>query len=390
VVLAVVSIGSAFRFVTVAPNARAASEPFSGEALHGGGAISFCPTHRTDPHCVQDPKFIALKRAGRIGWPGCVAPEKGTQIDPIVLPAPCTKPAAAPVGNVGGARAKLGNVVAASATHSMNSTGRWGNCNDCYELPEGSIWNVFEPSAGGQGDYNFGYGSNAADDNCSSLGCTGTPYFDQYYWDLCGPGAADVALWFWPKPPNTESTFTKEPISQVWAWWKGTDPYDGVMRMRGYMMDLAYLINPGWPSPGMQLSDPSHAATKDWAMREGLNWEASGHQGKDYFYIFSYPDSSGNAQLRSDVKQDLTGTFHAPVVVLLNAKYLPNWSPGGTVGHYVTIIGYNNDNSQYAYVDTCGYWTYCNHGPNTDGQVHVVDQQTLFNGILSYGNEWIW
>jgi hypothetical protein len=257
-------------------------------------------------------------------------------------------------------------------------------CNDCDELDINPTSPVYEPGAGYSGEYNFGYNTSTNDDS-------GTPYIDDYFIDLCGPGAADVTLWYWPYPNNTMNTYTTEPLEGAKTTWDGTDPYDGVRRMRGYMMQLAYNINPGWTYNGMQRSDPHWDATEDWAMRQGLNWEASNHAGTSYFYISDTPDSSKNIKLLANVTDDIKDS-NVPVVVLMNARYLPNWSSSGNpVGHYITIVGYNNDTSQYAYVDTCGYWTYCNHnGTNTDGGVHVVDQNTLFSGILSYGNEWFW
>jgi hypothetical protein len=48
------------------------------------------------------------------------------------------------------------------------------------------------------------------------------------------------------------------------------------------------------------------------------------------------------------------------------------------VSHYVAIIGYNNTNSTYTYLDTCG--TEC--GSNGYG-LFTVSQSQLYNGIIN-------
>src|SRR5438552_13301525 len=53
--------------------------------------------------------------------------------------------------------------------------------------------NTWEPSDGSAP--NNGAGSSFRDDQ-------GNVYHDHNFFDLCGPGAADITLDFWPNPPN--------------------------------------------------------------------------------------------------------------------------------------------------------------------------------------------
>jgi hypothetical protein len=60
------------------------------------------------------------------------------------------------------------------------------------------------------------------------------------------------------------------------------------------MMNLAYNINPGWPYNGIQQHNNNAV---DWAEREGLNWEASGHQGKNWSAPLQRTTVKGNSSI---------------------------------------------------------------------------------------------
>ncbi len=313
---------------------------------------------------------------------------KGTSSAPYVMPAPQS------VSGGGVAAVKKGGL---SATRAMNFTYTWGSCNNCAELNPQTVMHTWEP---GQGTYNgwdfpnYGAGTPYTDDN-------GATYNDSNMVNLCGPDAADVALEYWPLPPNGLSTTATDPYTgRNVGYWKGTDPYDDTYRMRGYMVQLAWNIHapsyiiPGTTTPFNGMMRNGHGSV-DWVVRDGMNWEASNHASnwQNYFYAINYPGAGGNpGLLLPDVEIDIEDDS-VPVVALLNAIPLPNWGGTGNVGHYITIIGYNNDNGQYAYTDTCGYTTHCNSsGNNYDGGVKTVSQTTLYNAIagLTGGGDWIW
>jgi hypothetical protein len=132
----------------------------------------------------------------------------------------------------------------------------------------------------------------------------------------------------------------------------------------------------------------------DWVVRDGLNWEASGENTstwQNYYYELVSAPQSNSATFYNNVQFDI-GTNNVPVVVLLNANAgLSNWPASGTTGHYITIVGYNNTTGEYAYMDTCGYSTYCNHyGTNFDGGVKKAPRSQVRNAISSYAGSWIW
>jgi hypothetical protein len=104
--------------------------------------------------------------------------------------------------------------------------------------------NTFEPSDGNYS--NYGSGTSLTDD-------ANRPYNDHDFFNLCGPGAADNALWHWPSPPNRmdNSSVTDTAHTSTTTTWNGTDK-DGVARTHGYMTFLAWQTQwPGWTHPGM-------------------------------------------------------------------------------------------------------------------------------------------
>jgi hypothetical protein len=267
------------------------------------------------------------------------------------------------------------------ATANPADTYSWGNCSNCSELNLSNwIPNSWEPGAGtdkyGIARPNFGSGTPNYDD-------AGNHYKDQNFYDLCGPGAADVALWYWPYPPSFDNSTTTDPLVKTPTTWDATDPYDGVTRARGYMAELAWKINPGNQGGNLGLMQGG-TGTTDGRMRDGLNWEASGENLSDWKNYF-YAIASGSAGvMHTDIESDI-GSSNVPVVILANAALLPNW-PSGTssTNHYITIVGYNNNTGQYAYTDTCSHSTAC--GSKNDGGVNLASQSAIGNAMI----EWFW
>lgn len=238
-------------------------------------------------------------------------------------------------------------------------------------------------------------------------------YADGYMYGLCGPGAVDVATDYWPVPPNT-STYLNlaDPLSPTQSTsWYGTD-VDGKTRMRGYMLHLAFEIEPPtWASPGMLMQSYIQSGEKGGAtlqsVRDALNWEASGHSSgwASYYYTTTWnssfsSESALELSLHNAVVQDLYYD-HVPVIVEISAQqpYLPNWPniKGKGVNHFVTIVGYNDSTGQYQYVDTCKYFTHCNpYGVDTP-LFHFTYQHDLADGVYNIATNmttgdggWVW
>lgn len=201
-------------------------------------------------------------------------------------------------------------------------------------------------------------------------------YADYYMFTLCGPGAADVTTDYWPLPPNLEEDdYVTDPLNPTqYTSWKGTD-VDSITRMRGYMAHMAFEIEPPtWAQPGMLPESTFQSGERGGAtlqaVRDSVNWEASGENTSDwtdYFYIVTWNSSySTESAMESALHQAVVNDVyynHVPVIVEISAEtpYLPNWPDGTGVNHFVTIVGYNDSTSQYQYVDTCKAFTTCNY-----------------------------
>jgi len=273
------------------------------------------------------------------------------------------------------------------STLTTVDTYTWGNCSNCSEVNLNDfVPNSWEPGAGTDkysiNRPNFGPSTPNYDD--SSLG---TPHYykDQNFYDLCGPGAADIALEYWPWPPNLGNYTATDPWNNTTTTWDGADLYDRIDRARGYMVDLAWKINPGNHGGTLGLMQGG-SGTTDSRMRDGLNWEASGENTSNWTYYFYVIGSGSSAQLHSAVQSDI-GSSNVPLLLLVNAALLPNWPsqpPGTAINHYITIVGYNDSTGQYAYSDTCGNSTNC--GSKHDGGINVASQSAMYNATY----EWIW
>ena len=241
---------------------------------------------------------------------------------------------------------------------------------------------VWESSTGANA--NYGPGTAHTDDFSN-------PYADLDFYGMCGPGAADNALWYWPLPNNLLSpvaatdygpTHASTPSPAVTTTWSSE-------RLRGYMSHLAWQIQwPGWPNAGMldQTSFKTQGTTL-YGMQGALNWEASGENPStwfDYFYVIVWDNHSDQATFHSQVVSDIFNS-NVPVIAEVNADMLDNWQVlGGMNRHFITIIGYNDTNGTYTYTDTCAHSTGCNGtGNGSDGGTHTVAQKEIWDAIAN-------
>jgi hypothetical protein len=225
----------------------------------------------------------------------------------------------------------------------------------------------------------------------------GNKYTDRNLWELCGPAAANNTLYFWNGKSNSWGTYTfSDPSNGVTTIWSNT-------HNRSYTLHLAWEIRPpSWSRAGMMdRHNPSFGVTL-YGMRDGLNWEASGENVSDwqrYFYTNEWWDENTPETLHAQVEADIALSAK-PVVVEVDARFLPNWPTLHVQkNHYITIIGYDDATGEYAYTDTCGHTTGC--GSNKDGGVNHITYSQLWQAITSipvnrstdphYGDGgWVW
>lgn len=213
----------------------------------------------------------------------------------------------------------------------------------------------------------------------SGTDAAGHDYRDHNMTRLCGPGAAANALAFWNDDIRRTGRQTfADPAGGVATTWDGD-------RNRAYLLSLAWQTRvPGAPHPGMMdTHDPSWGVTL-YAMRDTLNWEASGHDTsgwRTFFYTLTFWDQSSVEDFHTRVVDDLANT-RAPVVAEVNARLLPNWPrEGDPIFHFITVVGYDDARGQYLYTDSCGHSTGC--GATTDGGVHSIGQAQLWAAITA-------
>lgn len=343
------SIAIALCFVVFSPVA------YAGAPLSNSGANTAYqdPTH-------QDSKWLALKNAFRYRSGIQLGQGKGAKTHPFVASAPL------------------------ALTSAPSS----------YELTiSNAVPTTFEP-----GDRCYSCGHINFTGTYASYDDSRTSYYAPGFFDLCGPGAADNALWYWPNPPNLINLWTYDQWDSVGTTWNGTD-VDNISRMRGYMMDLAWDIHaPTWSASGMMNAQSRANAVMLQVVRDGLNWEASGENSsnwQNYFYVVAWWNQYSKTTFHSDVVADIYYS-HVPVIAEVNARLMPNWpNTGGLTRHYITIIGYNDSNGTYQYTDTCANITGC--GSNKNGGVTSVSQSQMWNAITSVPVDqstgdggWVW
>jgi hypothetical protein len=263
----------------------------------------------------------------------------------------------------------------------------------------------------------------------------GNSYTNRSYWNLCGPGAVTVALYYWqqltghPDVTGTAGYFLDpyEAAGAAWpsrgpvfftpdgkpqslgTYWTGSDSINGfTAHARGFLMHLAMDVRPaGWTSTGIDIfvdgngtaRYPTLGAPPSYMMA-ALNWEASSHHltaWADGFYaqVSRWSPTLGR-DLRTAAMLDI-GRDGIAIVASADTYYLPNWlaaNPDDTphTRHAIAIVGYDNtsDPPTYTYLDTCG--RRCNsRGGNRSGQVHVISQDRLEEAVTaSYGMGFIW
>jgi hypothetical protein len=259
----------------------------------------------------------------------------------------------------------------------------------------------------------------------------GNAFANLNYWNLCGPGAGAVALYYWqqltgyPDVTGTEGYFLDPYEAEGVAWpkpgpsvaksgktrlgtyWSGSDKVNGfTAHGRGFLMYLAMVSQPPtWQSPGMAVfatSDGKPLYRTRGSSRANiqavLNWEVSRHNADDWteawYASVLRPDSTLGRDLRTAVMLDI-GRDGVPVIAAVDTADLPNWQAGANTPHTrhaIAIVGYDNtaDPPTYTYLDTCG--RACNRrAENGSGKVHVISQAAMVRAIQNeVGSGFIW
>jgi hypothetical protein len=221
--------------------------------------------------------------------------------------------------------------------------------------------------------------------NCLSNGnCTdssGAQYYDRYYFNFCGPGAAAVALEGWELASNDQSgTFTEPSTANHHSTTYWTSDDGGRANGRPYIMYMAEYVKP--PSFGVRgmvsFRTYPDAGTNMASMRDALNWEASGRDTSvwsNYFYA-NRPYTTSKAQMISDVKNDVYNAGIGVVAAVLTSD-LPNWPSTSNVDHSIAIIGYDDGAQVFYYVDTCGILC----GAKTNGGVKTISYTQMWTAM---------
>jgi hypothetical protein len=259
----------------------------------------------------------------------------------------------------------------------------------------------------------------------------GNRYSDLSYWNLCGPGASTVALYYWqqltghPDVTGTAGYFLDPYAGEGVSWpspgpsvassgttrlgtyWSGSDRIGGFSAHgRGFILYMATVTQPpGWQSPGIAVFANSNGAAlyptrgaPRTNIQAGLNWEISGHAEETWatawYASVIRPDPTLAQDLQSAVTLDV-GRDGVPVIAALDTFDLPNWQDGAATPHTrhaVAIVGYDNAASPptYTYIDTCG--RSCNNrGGNQNGQLHVIAQSRMVLAIQDkVGSGFVW
>jgi hypothetical protein len=284
-----------------------------------------------------------------------------------------------------------------------------------FELLTSGNVDVAEPGAGIDANF-IGPVPVSASGASAAVDDTASSYVDPLYATLCGPGAVAIALYYWPSAGDQgmyanvmDPMMGKKAVS---SW--GDLDIDGVYRMRGYIMRLAYQTQvPGWRKAGMLPQSTFQSGEVGGAtlqvVRDTLNWEASGENKQEwanYFYTVqwnsAYRHSTNYPQnlfaaLHNDIVTDLA-LRHAPVIVEVTAGYLPNWHDANPVYHFIAITGYDDTAGTYTYLDTCKAYTGCNTAGGLDAPGrHMIDQLQLSAAVTSVSTNqktgdggWVW
>jgi hypothetical protein len=252
----------------------------------------------------------------------------------------------------------------------------------------------------------------------SGTDAKGNRYHDLTYWNMCGPGATTVALYYWQQLtghpnvtgkagyfldpyaaagvawPSGGPTFTSPngQAEHLGTYWTGATKVSGfTAHARGYILYLAMAVKPaGWTAPGIDVFVggtgkalyPTRGAPPT-DMQAALNWEASGqvtNWAETYYATVHRWDPTLARDLNAAVMMDV-GRDGVPVVAAVDTYYLPNWQAGSKTPHTrhaISIVGYDNTANPptFTYLDTCG--RSCNsRGGNQNGQIHVISQAQM-------------
>jgi hypothetical protein len=260
----------------------------------------------------------------------------------------------------------------------------------------------------------------------------GNTYNDLTYWNLCGPGASTVALYYWqqltghPNVTGTAGYFLDPYVAAGVAWpgrgpsfvspngtaqhlgtyWTGSVAVNGfTAHGRGFLMYLAMAVTPaGWTSPGIDVFVSGRGGalyptrgSPPPDMQAALNWEASGRAtdwAQTYYATVHRWDPTLARDLTAAVMLDV-GRDGVPVLVAADTFGLPNWQAGASTPHTrhaIAIVGYDNTAKPptFTYLDSCGHS--CNaRGGNQNGQIHVISQAQMVAALTAdNGMSFIW
>lgn len=268
----------------------------------------------------------------------------------------------------------------------------------------------------------FGYGPDEK----------GTPYRNLSFWNLCGPGASTVVLYYWqqltghPNVTGTEGWFLDPYGAQGAPWpnpgptvavgadgkrlgtyWSGSDSVNGFMAHgRGFLMYMATQARPPtWSASGIatwvdgagQPLYPQVGSSRENIMA-GVNWEISGHDPNTWIDAWYQAVDKDDGALDRDLQVasmlDI-GRDGVPVVAAVDTFDLPNWQAGAAtphIRHAISIVGYDNTANPptYTYLDSCG--RNCNaRSGNSNGGIHVIAQSQMIAAMRdAVGVGFIW
>jgi hypothetical protein len=267
----------------------------------------------------------------------------------------------------------------------------------------------------------------------SGKDAAGNAYTDLSFWNLCGPGATTVTLYYWqqltgrPNVTGTAGYFLDPYVASGVAWpsrgpsivvssakgrlgtyWSGSARASGfTAHGRGFLISLAMNVAPtGWTTPGISIFVDGKGkalyptkGTPPRNIQAALNWEASGHAADwvdTYYTTVNRWDPTLARDLTVAVMLDV-GRDGVPVVAAADTYDLPNWLASTArltphTRHAISIVGYDNTANPptFTYLDTCG--RSCNNrGGNQNGQIHVISQAQMVKAITDgNGMGFIW
>lgn len=221
---------------------------------------------------------------------------------------------------------------------------------------------------------------------------------DLNYWNFCSAGSAATAIYYWNNSKFLSwlaGYFTERyGPDRFTTYWRSSDTGTSSDTSDGYatkgrssIMYFAEQVKPpSYGSPGIDNFNvyPTNGGSLP-DVRDALNWEASNHGSnwQNYFYVVANPSET---TLHTDIVDDIAGAGRA-LVAAVNTAYLPNWSR--SLGHAITIIGYDDFNGTYTYLDTCGHQ--CNgSSKSTNGGHWDISQHSLYLAISSAGQGIVW